>query len=50
MKNKKFINHALIGFLFGIIVWGVARGNIGLYLLIPIYLIYIFTRDSKNNS
>lgn len=36
-----------IGFLFGIVVFSIAVSALGLFTLIPLFLIYLFLRKSK---
>jgi len=42
------MNAVLIGFMFGIVAWGVAKNNIGFFALIPLYLAYkFFSKENK---
>lgn len=43
--------HALfIGFLIGIVIFSVAVNSVGFLTLIPLYLIYKFTRAPKEDT
>lgn len=49
-KNNKpspLIDAFFIGFLIGIIIYGVAANGWGLITLIPLFLIYIFLKKPK---
>lgn len=49
MKQKQTLSAVIIGFLVGIIVYGlVTRGFHLLFLLIPVVLIGAIVRDTKN--
>lgn len=51
IKKKETISAIAIGFLIGIMVYGFARNGFGLiYTLIPIVLIVIVYRNSKNDK
>jgi hypothetical protein len=49
-KNNKpspIIDAFFIGFLIGIIIYGVAANGWGLFMLIPLFLIYLFLKKPK---
>lgn len=56
LKNTKIFNAIFIGTLFGILLFGVGASIIGkrpiglLPMLIPVFLIYRFTRNSKKHT
>lgn len=48
LKRNEITAAVIIGFLIGIIIFGVAAGGIGLlFIFIPLFLIYLFTKNSK---
>lgn len=50
MKSTNFINAVLIGFLIGVIIYSVVKSTVGLFTLIPLFIIYKFTNASKNDE
>ena len=50
MKSKSIINALLIGVMFGVVVWSVAKNNVGFFTLIPIFLAYKFINNSKDDN
>lgn len=56
VKNTKIFNAVFIGFLIGILLFGVGASIIGkkpiglLPMLIPVFLIYRFTRKSEKHT
>jgi uncharacterized ion transporter superfamily protein YfcC len=50
MKSASIINALLIGFMFGIIVWSVAKNTWGFLTLIPLFFIYKLVNASKNDK
>ncbi|MTB52751.1 FUSC family protein [Lewinella sp. W8] len=50
LKKKPVIHAFLIGFLIGIIVFSVAVNSFGFLMLIPLFLIYLLTRPSKEDE
>ena len=38
--KEKYINAFIIGFMVAALVWGIAKNNIGLFTLIPLFIIY----------
>ena len=52
-KKKKLspvANAFFIGFLFGIVIYSVAQNTWGFLTLIPLFLIYIFVKESKKDK
>ncbi len=49
-KSTAIINALLIGFMIGVVVWSVAKNNVGLFTLVPLFLIYKFLDSSKNDE
>jgi hypothetical protein len=50
-KNSKpspLIDAFFIGFLVGIILFSVAASALGLFTLIPLYLIYVFLKSQRD--
>jgi F0F1-type ATP synthase assembly protein I len=50
MKSNSIINATLIGVMIGIIIYGVAKNNIGFFTLIPLYFAFKFFNKPKNNE
>ena len=50
MKSASMTSALLIGFMFGVLVWGVAKNNIGLLTLIPLFFAYKFFNNPKNKE
>jgi hypothetical protein len=52
-KNNKpspIIDAFFIGFLAGIIIYGVAANAWGFFILIPLFLIYLFLKKPKQHA
>jgi len=51
MKEKN-INALLIGFMSGVLVYGVVNNNLGLWVLLPLVSIYLIIKgnSSKNDK
>jgi len=50
VKKKKantVLNALLIGIVFGVIIYGVAKNNIGFFALIPLFLLFRWIDRSK---
>ena len=47
IKPSPIIDAFFIGFLVGIIIFGIAAKAWGFFLLIPLFLIYVFLKKSK---
>ncbi|WP_299215734.1 FUSC family protein [uncultured Aquimarina sp.] len=51
MKSASIINAALIGFMFGIIVYSILQNSVGLFTLIPLFFIFkVFHKPEKNKA
>jgi riboflavin transporter FmnP len=50
LKSSSIIKALLIGFLVGVIIWSVVKGNLSLFTLIPIYFIYMLVRAAKRDT
>lgn len=48
-KSTSIINAVLIGLFFGVIVWGVAKNNIGFFGLIVLFFAYKFFNKPKED-
>lgn len=48
MKSFSFTNALFIGFLAGVVIYGVAKNSWGMLTLIPLYFIYKLVNDPKN--
>jgi membrane protein YdbS with pleckstrin-like domain len=47
-KTTAVINALLIGFLIGIIIYGVAKNNLSFFVLIPLIIVYkLFNKPKK---
>ena len=47
-KSTSIINAVLIGFMIGVLIWGVAKNNLGFLTLIPLFFAYKLFNNSKN--
>lgn len=50
MKSTAITSAFIIGFMFGVILWSVAKNTWGLFTLIPLYIIYKVINDSKSDK
>ena len=50
LMNKKYINAFIIGFMVAVLVWGIAKNNIGLFTLIPLFIIYKIVNNSRDDK
>lgn len=51
MKSAAIINATLIGCMIGIIVWSVVKNTLGLFTLIPLFIVYkLLTSDKKSEA
>lgn len=46
-KSNAIINASLIGFMIGVIAWSIAKSTVGLFTLIPLYIIYRLVNQPK---
>jgi hypothetical protein len=49
-KSTAIINAFLIGLLIGIVIYGVAKNNLGFFALIPIFIAFKIFNKPKNNK
>lgn len=49
-KLSPIANAFFVGFLMGIIIYSVAKNTWGFLTLIPLYLIYLFIKESKKDK
>ena len=49
-KSEAIIHAVLIGFLIGIIIYSIAVNSVGLFTLIPLYLIYRLIKKPKKEK
>lgn len=47
IKSAQLINATLIGFMFGVIIYGVAKNYLGFFGLIPIFLVFRVFNNPK---
>lgn len=50
MKSKTITNAVLIGFLFGIVFYSIAKNSLGFLTLIPLFLAYKLINKSKYDN
>ncbi len=50
LKSASIMNAVLIGFLFGVIIYSILVSSIGLFTLIPLFLIFKLFNNSKNKT
>ena len=49
-KSTAIINAFLIGLLIGIVIYGVAKNNLGFFALIPIFIAFKIFNKPKNKK
>lgn len=49
-KSTSIINAVLIGFLIGIILYSIIKNSLGFLTLLPLFLAYKLTNNSKYNT
>ena len=47
-KSTSIINALLIGFMIGIVIWSVAKNNVGFFTLIPLFFAYKLFNKTEN--
>lgn len=50
MKSSALLHATLIGLMMGVIVYGVAKNNIGFFMLIPLFLAFKVFHNPENNQ
>lgn len=50
MKSASFLNALLIGIMIGVIIWSVAKNNVGFFTLIPLFFAYKLINKDKDNK
>lgn len=51
MKSDAIVHAVLIGFMIGVVIYGVAKNNLGLLTLIPLYLAFkVFHKPERNKA
>lgn len=50
MKSRAITQALFIGFLIGIIIFSILKSRLGLFTLIPLYLLYRLLDKSKENK
>jgi hypothetical protein len=50
IKSSAIINAFLIGLFIGVIIYGVAKNNLGFFGLIPLIIVFKLFNKSKNNK
>ncbi len=50
MKSTNITNAVLIGFLIGVVFYSIVKNSIGFLTLIPLFLAYKLTNNSKYNN
>lgn len=50
LQPSAITNALFIGFLFGIVLYSVFNSSFGLFMLIPLYMIYRLVNDPKNKQ
>ena len=49
-KSSPILDATLIGVMIGIIIWGVAKNNLGFFTLIPLYFVYKLLNKPKTST
>lgn len=47
IKSNSIINAVLIGFLIGVLIYGVVNDSLGFLAIIPLFIIYKLVNNSK---
>lgn len=50
MKSASITSALLIGIMVGVIIWSVAKNNVGFFTLVPLFFIYKLVNNSKNDE
>jgi len=50
MKSSNIINAVLVGFMIGVIIYSIVKGNVGFTTFILLFIIYKIYNDSKNHN
>ena len=50
MKSSSIMNAFIIGFVVGIIIYGVVNNTLGFFALIPLYFVYKLVNGKNNNK
>lgn len=50
MKSTNIINAALIGFMFGVLIYSIIKDNVSVATFTPLVLILIVINNSKKNK
>ena len=50
MKSSAIMHAALIGLMIGVVIYGVAKNNLGFFALIPLYFAFKFFHNPENNK
>lgn len=50
MKSNSTMSAAIIGFMFGVIIWSVAKNSVGFLTLIPLFIAYKLLKNSKRDK
>ena len=50
MKSHSMIIALTIGIMFGVIIWSVANNTVGLFTLVPLFLIYKLVNNSRDDK
>tara|TARA_R110002072_G_scaffold196769_1_gene354147 strand:+ start:216 stop:464 length:249 start_codon:yes stop_codon:yes gene_type:complete len=50
VKSNAIMNATLIGFMVGVVIYGVAKNNLGFFFLIPLFLAFKFFHKPQNNE
>lgn len=48
-KSNSTINALIIGFIVGVVIYGVVKNGFGFFMLIPLVLAYKFSNKPKSN-
>lgn len=47
LKSASVVKAFIIGFMIGIVIWSIMENNFGFLMLIPLFIAYLFIKDSK---
>lgn len=50
MKSSAIINAVFIGALIGIVIYSIAKNGFGFFIVFPLFLAYLFVKNSKKNK
>lgn len=50
LKSKAIVNAVIIGFLIGVVIYGVVKNGFGFFAIIPLYLVYKIVNNANDKD